>query len=197
MRFSTSLVAITTAIGLTLALPAPEPQAFPPVSADTVYYYFKTQVQAAQSPVYNNLYLTAYHTGAGLSDATFVRNTPLPRHRGWFNGSTLNWFEPFNGSIFFGVDYYVGGGNYAAWSPVEINGGAGNPGLGLDAGNRLVVVNNTYWDSWLGMFPFCPQMYTKDIANDGFSLRLVAQRTSIIHIGEVWYSCHTVKLCEG
>lgn len=155
MKFSTSLAAVATAIGLSSALPAPEPQAFPPVPANTIYYYFKTQVQAAQPPAYNNLYLTAYHTGAGLSDATFVRNAPLPGHRGWFNGSTLNWFQPFNGGIFFGVDYYVGGGTYASWSPVTINGGSGAPGLGLDVGNRLVVMNNTYWDSWLGMFPPC------------------------------------------
>lgn len=153
MKFSTTLSALSIAVGLSSALPAP--QSFPPVPADTVYYYFKTQVQADQPTAYNDLYVVAYHTGAGLSDATFVKDAPLEGHRGWFNGTSLNWFQPssVNGGIFFGVDYYVGGGNYASWSTVTINGGQGSPGLGLDADKNLIVLDNSYWESWLGMCP--------------------------------------------
>jgi hypothetical protein len=154
MKFSTTISALFIAVSLSSALPAP--QAFPPVPADTVYYYFKTSVKADQPTAYNNLYLVAYHTGAGLSDATFVKDAPLESHRGWFNGTSLNWFQPssVNGGIFFGVDYSVGGANYASWSSVTINGGQGTSGLGLDDNKNLIVLNSSYWDSWLGKFPF-------------------------------------------
>ena len=114
MKLSATLIALSAAV--TSALP----QAFPPPPADTVYYYFRTSVKDSYSSTYDDLYLTAYHTGAGLSDATFVSGGPLEGHRGWFNGTSLNWFQPssVNGGIFFGFDYTVGGGNYASWSPV-------------------------------------------------------------------------------
>lgn len=154
-----SLVAVATAVSLSSALPAPEPQGLPTPAADTVYYYFKTQVQAGQPTKFNNLYLAAYHTGAGLSDATLGETTPLPAHRGWFNGTALNWFQPDNGNNYFGFDYQGSSDMYASWSPVTINGGPGSPGLGLDAENRLVVEVNkdawSSWVSWLGMFPPC------------------------------------------
>jgi len=162
MKFSTIVSALSMAVGLSSALPAP--QAFPPVPADTVYYYFKTQVKDYQPAAYDDLYLVAYHTGAGLSDATFVKGAPLEGHRGWFNGTALNWFQPssVNGGIFFGVDYYVGGGNYASWSTVTINGGQGSPGLGLDDNKNLVVLDNSYWDSWLvcDWWHNVPQLFT-------------------------------------
>jgi hypothetical protein len=154
MKVSTILSALSMAIGRSSALPTPQAQ-FPPVPADTVYYYFKTSVQAYQPTAYDDLYLVAYHTGAGLSDATFVKGAPLEGHRGWFNGTSLNWFHPssINGGIFFGVDYAIGGGSYTSWSSVTINAGEGAPGLGLDGNNNLIVLNNSYWDSWLGGFP--------------------------------------------
>jgi hypothetical protein len=155
MKFSSTISALSLALGLSSALPAP--QAFPPVPADTVYYYFKTQVKDYQSVAYDDLYLFAYHTGAGLSDATFVKDTPYEGHRGWFNGTSLNWFQPssVNGGIFFGVDVCIGCGTYQDWSTVTINGGQGTPTLGLDEDQNLVVLNNSYFGNWLGTFRDC------------------------------------------
>ncbi|KAE9962125.1 hypothetical protein BLS_000786 [Venturia inaequalis] len=128
MQYSSSLAAMAMAIGAATALPAAEPQAPVPLTVGIpTYYYFKTQVQAAQPPQYNNLYLTAYHTGAGLSDATFSRGAPLPAHRGTFVGTSLSWFAPTPNNVTFGVQYSLANTNYAAWSPVTINGGAGTP----------------------------------------------------------------------
>jgi len=143
MKFSTALVTLALTAGLTSALP----QTFPPAPPDTVYYYFRTNVQYGQPPEksqYNDLYMVAYHTGAGLSDATF-ENAALPAHRGWFNGTYLNWFEPQsdNGGIFFGVNFGTGT-NYAAWSAVTINGGQGTEGLALDDQQNLVFTSDYY-----------------------------------------------------
>lgn len=140
------------AIGVATALPAADAQAPAPAPLTVgipTYYYFKTQVQAGQPPQYNNLYLTAYHTGAGLSDATFSRGAPLPAHRGTFVGTSLSWFAPTPNNVTFGVQYSLANTNYASWSPVTINGGAGTPGVGLKDG-KLVVLSSTSFDSWLG-----------------------------------------------
>lgn len=154
MKFSVSLAALSTAMGFASALQL-VPQAFPLFPANTTYYYFKTQVRAAQPAAYNNLYVYAYHTGAGLSDVGLVRDVPYEAHRGWFNGTYLNWFQSssLSGQLRYGFDYRVLSTNYASWSPATINGGQGTPGLGLDASNKLVVLGSEPWDSWLGTLP--------------------------------------------
>jgi hypothetical protein len=46
-------------------------------SSQPTHYRLKTEVKPHQrgKGSYNNLYLTTYHTGAGLNDATFVKNS--------------------------------------------------------------------------------------------------------------------------
>jgi hypothetical protein len=100
-------------------------------------------------------HLSISHTGAGLSDATFVKDTPLPAHRGWFNGTALNWFEPTaNNTIYFGVELaYLA--PYSQWAPVQINGGQQDgQGLSLTADNKLAVTSaagsSSSFVAWLG-----------------------------------------------
>lgn len=117
MKFSTTILAFTTA--LTSAFPSPQSSgsALPP--ADTTYFYFRSSVFPNQGnkTKYDNLYMVAYHTGAGLSDATF-QSQPLNSHRGWFNGTQLRWFEPTTASdAVFGVAWGQDT-SYDLWYPV-------------------------------------------------------------------------------
>jgi hypothetical protein len=111
MKLST-LPIFTATAGLTAALPQPQ--------ADPTYYYFRTSVQSDQPTAFNNYYLISWHTGAGLSDATFAQGAPLNGQVGSFNGTTLNWFYPDSsaGSGNYGVKYQVGSSQDAKWSSV-------------------------------------------------------------------------------
>jgi hypothetical protein len=164
MKF-TSSVAVLGVVGVALAQ-------FPLPPANTTYYFFKTSVepgQAAAKSAYNNLYMasqyvlylltlcctnpsdiSASHTGAGLSDATFVKDAPLPAHKGWFNGTALNWFEPTaDNSVYFGVTYNYPS-SYTKWGSVTINGGPQSGyNFSLTADNKLVGPSKL-WSNWLG-----------------------------------------------
>lgn len=120
MKFSTVLLALTAS--LTSALPSPQSTGPPLAPADTTYYYFRSSVLPDQGDKtkYDNLYMVAYHTGAGLSAATF-QSAPLNSHRGWFNGTQLRWFEPTAASdVVFGVAWGTGT-SYDLWYPVRIS----------------------------------------------------------------------------
>jgi hypothetical protein len=113
----TAFPTLIAAAGLTVALP----QSLSSPQVDQTYYYFRTSVQSGQPTAYDNYYITSYHTGAGLADATFVEGTPFNGQVGWFNGTYLNWFYPDNipGDGPFSLQYQVGGSTYAQWSPVS------------------------------------------------------------------------------
>jgi hypothetical protein len=118
MKFSTTILALSAS--LTSALPSPQSTGSPLPPADTTYYYFHTNVLPDQGnkTKYDNLYMVAYHTGAGLSDATFESET-LNTHRGWFNGTQLRWFEPTTASdVIFGVSW-GSSTNYDLWFPAS------------------------------------------------------------------------------
>lgn len=118
MKLSTALLALTAT--LTSALPSPQAPAFPLPPADTIYYYFRSSVLPDQGnrTKYDSLYMVAYHTGAGLSAATF-QSAPLNSHRGWFNGTQLRWFEPTTANdAVFGVAW-GSGTSYDLWYPVS------------------------------------------------------------------------------
>lgn len=58
---------------------------------DTGEYRLKTQVKPHQrgKGLYDNLYLISYHTGAGLSDATFARNASIGA-KGFLNATNTS-----------------------------------------------------------------------------------------------------------
>jgi hypothetical protein len=71
-------------------------------SSEPTHYRLKTEVKPHQrgKGSYNNLYLTTYHTGAGLNDATFVKNSS-DAAVGYLNGtSTSTAKAPDNAQLF-------------------------------------------------------------------------------------------------
>lgn len=118
MKFSTAFLALPAS--LTAALPSPQAPVFPLPPADTIYYYFRSSLIPGQGDKtkYDNLYIVAYHTGAGLSAAT-LQSAPLNPHRGWFNGTQLRWFEPTTtNDVVFGFAW-GSGTSYDLWYPVR------------------------------------------------------------------------------
>ncbi|KAK6428420.1 hypothetical protein LTR95_015439 [Oleoguttula sp. CCFEE 5521] len=76
--------------------------------------------------VYDGLYLSSYHTGAGLNDAVFYSKDPSDGIVGQLNGTngtaqTFNLGTAFPWSMFM-VPY---ASTYAAWQPVRIDAGEG------------------------------------------------------------------------
>ena len=71
-------------------------------SSEPTHYRLKTEVKPHQrgKGSYKNLYLTTYHTGAGLNDATFVKNSS-DAAVGYLNGtSTSTAKAPDNAQLF-------------------------------------------------------------------------------------------------
>jgi hypothetical protein len=65
-------------------------------SSEPTHYRLKTEVKPHQRGKgnYNNLYLTTYHTGAGLNDATFIKNSSNPAV-GYLNGTSADNVQSF------------------------------------------------------------------------------------------------------
>ena len=73
----------------------------------------------------DGLYLTSYHTGAGLSDITFTSDKTIAA-KAFLNGTVLQF--DYN-STFPWSTFMVGATNYAGWEPVQMNAGYGSKGL--------------------------------------------------------------------
>ena len=73
----------------------------------------------------DRLWLTSFHTGAGLSDPTFTNNSSLAK-KFYINDTVLH--METGGEISWG--FVMGPAtNYAAWEPVQLNAGAKTPGF--------------------------------------------------------------------
>ncbi|QDS68608.1 hypothetical protein FKW77_001189 [Venturia effusa] len=151
MKSSTAILALAGSLSCAFAAPQGTAfQGFPLPPADTPYYYFRTSVLPNQTEKYDydHLYMTAYHTGAGTSDVTF-QSEPLNGHRGWFNGSSLRWFQPTKPTDApFGLTK-GSGTTYDYWYPVAINGGEGSGHFVLDSNMNLVVTKDGSISNWL------------------------------------------------
>lgn len=73
----------------------------------------------------DGLYLTSYHTGAGLSDITFTSDKTIAA-KAFLNGTVLQF--DYNSTFPWGM-FMVGATNYAGWEPVQMNAGYGSKGL--------------------------------------------------------------------
>ncbi|KAI9683743.1 MAG: hypothetical protein M1822_005933 [Bathelium mastoideum] len=129
---------------------------------NTQAYYLRTRPNSTNT-LYADLYLETYHTGAGLNDAVLVPGPPNGATdytaRAFLNSTDGNnnstappangYYQEFDlGNAFpYGMDMN-GEGAYAAWAPVQVNAGLGNPGFVLDAAKGLVW-NETAFGGWL------------------------------------------------
>ncbi|BDD58224.1 hypothetical protein MPDQ_002131 [Monascus purpureus] len=104
---------------------------------------FRLKTSQANLPNHNNLYVYAYHTGAGLNDAVLTSDagTASPAI---LNDTTVQ-FE-LGTSFPWGL-ILEGDTNYAAWELVEINAGAGVPGFSINGSG--LVWNGSGFGGWL------------------------------------------------
>ncbi|KAG9838235.1 hypothetical protein KCU98_g9301, partial [Aureobasidium melanogenum] len=112
-------------------------------------YELRTQLKPGQDSKerFDNLWLVASHTGAGLNDAVLYANRSYAI-KGFENATNITQSDgqPFFNQLFdlggnFPYDLYVADVNfYAAWEPVRINGGSGTGGFFMNS-------SGLQWDS--------------------------------------------------
>ncbi|OOQ82308.1 hypothetical protein PEBR_39614 [Penicillium brasilianum] len=113
-----------------------------PVARDTKEFHLKTF--GAQNSHHNNLYVYAYHTGAGFNDAVLDKNGTIASSF-YLNGT--------NALADLGTDFpwgviATGDTNYASWEPIEINAGSGSEGFSIENGNFVWSEANGF-GGWL------------------------------------------------
>ncbi|KAK3063314.1 hypothetical protein LTS18_001391 [Coniosporium uncinatum] len=143
MHFS-NLITFLALAASTVAAPqatttTPETTPSPSLIPTGPLYRLRTCVKDAAKQQFNNLYLWAYHTGAGLNDAVFTNNASATYIAKGFMNDThqeFNLGNPFPyGLELAEVSFYAG------WQPVRINAGWGDGGFKLN-GSGLVTDEN-------------------------------------------------------
>ncbi|GIZ41279.1 hypothetical protein CKM354_000459000 [Cercospora kikuchii] len=113
-------------------------------------YQIKTELQpsSANKTSYNNLWLYPFHTGAGLSDATF-RETQGGASKAFFSPTNVtgrdNLLFDFGSTFTFGLKMIPNQKFYSAWQPVEMN--AGVHGSNPDVSGFFVNETGLQWKS--------------------------------------------------
>lgn len=148
MHFPSLLTCLTLFTSSVLAAPALAARAATitfnpgtPTSAPKAPYILKTRVRNAANPSkpvdkskvkYNNLYLWAYHTGAGLNDAVVSNNKSIASP-GFLN-ATAQQFKL--GQYNYGFNFEIG--TYSGWGEVQINAGVQTKGFSFTKQHGLV-----------------------------------------------------------
>ncbi|MCJ1474987.1 hypothetical protein MMC13_003647 [Lambiella insularis] len=140
------LLSLATALPSPLASPTPSPSLVPTGRT----YYLKT---VSNTSSFNDLFLTTYHTGAGLNDAVFVpaisktgfNASNYPAATGFLNG-TQQEFDLGN-DFPYGMAP-VGDTTYDAWLPVQINVGFGYEGFYFNNTDGTGVEGLKWVDGW-------------------------------------------------
>ncbi|KAJ5238803.1 hypothetical protein N7468_003422 [Penicillium chermesinum] len=105
---------------------------------------FKLKSTGATLSQHDNLYLTAYHTGAGTNDAVFQSNATVASNF-FLNGT--NAFADLKTQYPWGIEIQSDT-NYAAWDSVTINAGTGSDGFSVKGG-ELVWSEADGFGGWL------------------------------------------------
>ncbi|KAJ5145939.1 uncharacterized protein N7515_000503 [Penicillium bovifimosum] len=144
MKFIASLLLLATT---TIAVPVANAE-------ESKHFHLKTS--GATNSDHNNLYVYAYHTGAGLNDAVLTEdvNTASPAY---LNG-TKTLFD-LKTEFPWGMNA-PGVTNYASWAPITINAGEGNDGFSLK-GDDFVWSEEMGFGGWLvcDWFHNAPQLF--------------------------------------
>ncbi|MCJ1480339.1 hypothetical protein MMC06_000494 [Schaereria dolodes] len=104
------------------------PTSFPTLTPVGFEYYLRSQLARTGGPArFANLYVQAYHTGAGLNDVVLLERDEYSA-KGFLNDS----YQEFDLGNNFPYGFYLGGDtNYAAWELVSMNAGPGDAGFSL------------------------------------------------------------------
>ncbi|CAG8217824.1 unnamed protein product [Penicillium salamii] len=113
-----------------------------PVASTTKHFHLKSS--GATNPDHNDLYVYAYHTGAGLNDAVLTKDIDTASSV-YLNG-TKALFD-LNSDFPWGV-VATGNTNYASWEPILINAGAGSEGFSVK-GNNFQWSEASGFGGWL------------------------------------------------
>ncbi|KAJ9641865.1 hypothetical protein H2201_003745 [Coniosporium apollinis] len=165
MKLTTTLLILLTLLSTALALPqtpasdaTTSPPPWLPLNRTTPHFNLVTSVRNI-SPTnfgFTNLYLHAYHSGAGLNDAVFLADRTRAA-RGFLNGT----YAVFNLGSQFYYGMRTGYVPYGSWGPVYINARTGDRGFVISDG-RFVRVDGNFggWmvcDWWRNV----PQLFMK------------------------------------
>jgi len=160
MHFSTStfVLGALAVVSSVAASPILSPRQEGPYSNNTQEFYLKSCLtNGSTDATKEGLYLAGYHTGAGLSDATFLDDT-ADAAKGFLNETYLEFDFGQDGEYPWGFSFF-GDTNYAAWDPVEINTGFGTGGFAIQDGK--LVWDDAEFAGWLSCdwFHGVPQLF--------------------------------------
>ncbi|KAF7719555.1 Uncharacterized protein PECH_005527 [Penicillium ucsense] len=117
MKFLATLALMATAV---MAAPA---------AKSSKEFHLKTA--GASKAKFNDLFVYAYHTGAGLNDAVLSKDSSIASAF-YFNGTMA--LADLKTEFPWGM-IAPGDANYASWEPILINAGSGTEGFSIDKGN--------------------------------------------------------------
>ncbi|CAG8318732.1 unnamed protein product [Penicillium nalgiovense] len=121
MKFLTSLLLLATS-----AIAAPVTT----TAKESKHFHLKTS--GAANGNHNNLYVYAYHTGAGLNDAVLTKDASMASPV-YLNGT--NAVVDLKSELSWGL-IATGNTNYASWLPMVINAGSGgSEGYSIEGDN--------------------------------------------------------------
>ncbi|KAK8200329.1 hypothetical protein HDK77DRAFT_225434 [Phyllosticta capitalensis] len=146
--------------GLSLALPSPNTdktdlrsRQLPDFEPNGPEFRLQTKLVNANDSTkakFSGLYLSSYHTGAGLSDAVFIANETRGV-KAFLNETVPATAHGARLEFDFGNDFpwglTLGYQSYAKWSPVTINAGIGD--AGYIYGDKGLVYNQTQFSGWM------------------------------------------------
>ncbi|RAH72026.1 uncharacterized protein BO66DRAFT_390506 [Aspergillus aculeatinus CBS 121060] len=132
MKFLASLALLVSAVAAS------------PIQARDTAKSFYLKTSGAANDAHNNLYVYAYHTGAGFNDAVLTSDTSRAR------AVTLNGTNAqFDLGTTFPWGFKMGANtNYASWEPVQINVGYGDEGFSVN-GTSLQWSEQNGFGGWL------------------------------------------------
>ncbi|KAJ5958865.1 uncharacterized protein N7479_006015 [Penicillium vulpinum] len=131
MKFLTSLLLLATS---TIAVP---------VASTAKHFHLKSS--GATIAAHNNLYVYAYHTGAGLNDAVLTKDASIASPI-YLNGT--NALFDLQTDFPWGM-IATGNTNYASWSPIVINAGDGGTDGFSVKGNNFQWSEANGFGGWL------------------------------------------------
>ncbi|KAF4314034.1 hypothetical protein GTA08_BOTSDO00792 [Botryosphaeria dothidea] len=129
-------------------------------------YVLKTQLVSnndTSKAKFNDLYLTAFHTGAGTNDAVFT-SSKGDAATAFLNETTDGSFQEFDFGTEFPWSLQIGYEPYTAWAPVTIDAGVPQAGDGFFTFTPSgLTFNVSQFDGWLvcDWWHTTPQLFWK------------------------------------
>ncbi|KZN87578.1 hypothetical protein EN45_061390 [Penicillium chrysogenum] len=127
-----------------------------PVAGTSSPGHFGLKSIGATNQEHNNLYVYAYHTGAGLNDAVLTKDVNAASSV-YLNGT--NAFFDLNTELLWGV-VATGDNKYTSWERILINAGQGSNGFSAE-GSSFIWSEASGFGGWLvcNCYHNAPQLF--------------------------------------